>query len=109
MRDCPLFRRDQTLLNIHLCTAFADSWVNELPKYAGHMSTKDHPEQLIWSHRRRGDYRYLWRVPYAWRAAAYAWPFTLWFRARWRFRQSAWLFRPQTYVDKLRRLAGRTT
>ena len=67
------------------------------------MTPHDHPEQVIWSHRRRGDYRYLWRVPYTARGA-HAWPFTLWFRARWRYRQNAWLFRRRTYVDKLRRL-----
>jgi hypothetical protein len=106
IRDCRVFRWDQTLLNAHLFTALADPWVNELPKYGGHLSARDHPDQLIWSHRRRGDYRYLWRVPYTWRARPYAWPFTLWFRARWRYRQYAWLFRPRTYVDKLRRLAG---
>ncbi len=97
------------MLNIRFYAAISDPVVNDLDKFGGWQSPHDHPEQVIWNHRRRGDYRYLWRVPYTWRAAPFAWAFTLWFRARWRYRQNAWLFRPRTYVDKLRRMAGRTT
>jgi hypothetical protein len=108
VRNCPLFRWDQSVLNAHFARAIPDPEIADIYKFAGWQSPRDHPEQMLWSHRRRGDYRYLWRVPYTWRAAAFALPFTLWFRARWRYRQNAWLFRPRTYVDKLRRMAGRT-
>ena len=102
VRDCAIFRHEQTLLSIHFTRNVADPWVNDVVRYGGWKTPYDHPEQLLWSHRRRGDYRYLWRIPYTWRAVPYAWPSTLRFRTRWWFRQHAWLFRPRTYVDKLR-------
>jgi hypothetical protein len=107
IRDCPLFRPNQTLLNIHFYKSIAEPVVNDLVKYAGFETSEDHPEQLIWSHRRRGDYRYLWRVPYTWRAAPAAWAFTAWFRARWLHRQHGWKLKLATYTAKAKQLRGR--
>lgn len=107
-RDCPQFRHEQTLLNIHLYRAFDNPVVLDLDKYAGYRSPRDHPEQLIWSHRRRGDLASLPFVPYRpfmW-VPGKAWG--VWSRARWWQRNHSWLFKPQTYLRKARRLlAGR--
>jgi len=106
VRDCPIFRHEQTLLGIHFYTQIDDPVVNDVYKYGGWLSPNDHPEQLVWSHRRRGDLRYLPRVGYrgamqpvgaAWGAAVYG----LWWR-----RRHGWLFRPSTYLGKARRVLG---
>jgi hypothetical protein len=107
IRDSPLFRHDQTLLNIHFYKSVADPVVNDLLKYGGWQTSNDHPDQLIWSHRRRGDYRYLWRVPYVWRAAPAGWAFTARFRAAWWRTQHGWKLTPGTYVAKIKRLLER--
>lgn len=82
-----------------------DPVINELNIYAGFRSRHDHPQQVIWSHRRRGSLRYLPRVHYrasqrlfgvAWGTAA---------ALRWWVHTHGWLFRPQTYSAKLRRMA----
>ncbi len=107
VRDCRIFRHEQTLLGIHFYKSIPDPWVNDLYEYGGWKSPKDHPAQVIWSHRRRGDYRYLWRVPYTWRVAPSAWLFTARFRRRSWYRQHAWAFRPGLYAEKARRLLRR--
>ena len=63
----------------------------------------DNPEQLIWGHRRRGDYRYLPRGRYPLPVGPLARTWGLWFRWRWWARNHSWLFRPATYSRKLRR------
>ncbi len=104
IRDCPLFRPNQTLLNIHFYKRVADPVVNDVRKYGGWETADDHPEQLIWSHRRRGDYRYLWRVPYRSSERLGAWAFTARFSWRtWRHHH-AWRFHPGRYVGKLWRV-----
>lgn len=104
IRDCRIFRHDQTLLAIHFYQAITDPIVNDVDEYGGSRSPHDHPEQLIWNHRRRGDYRYLPCVRYTgilgplgrvWGAAQFA----IWWR-----RRHGWLFRPSTYVSKMRGL-----
>jgi len=108
LRDCPAFRWDQTILNIHLRLAVRDPVVHDLDEYAGWRSPRDHPRQVIWSHRRRGDYAYLpwirYRGPLA--LAHRAWGLA--FRARWWAVNHRWLFRPGTYVRKARALVGAT-
>lgn len=62
IRDCTHFRWDQTVFNLRFHAAYASPVINDLDRWAGYRSPDDHPEQVIWSHRRRGDYRYLPRV-----------------------------------------------
>jgi hypothetical protein len=102
VRDCLRFRHEQTLLSIHLHKEFADPHINDVLKYGGWKTSRDHPEQLIWSHRRRGDYRYLWRVRFRWSAAPRAWLTIARVRSRWLRSQHAWKLKPKRYVDKLR-------
>jgi hypothetical protein len=108
VRDCPLFRYDQTIFGIRFYQGVQDPVVSDLRKYGGWETSHDHPDQLIWSHRRRGDYRYLWRVPYVWRAAPAGWAFTARFRAAWWRTQHGWKLTPGTYVAKIKRLLART-
>jgi hypothetical protein len=82
-RDCVNFRHDQTLFNLRLATALPDAFVNDLWEYGGFLSPRDHPRQVIWNHRRRGDLRYLARLPYEGRGATRARAFGLVYRVRW--------------------------
>jgi hypothetical protein len=101
IRDCLIFRHEQTLLGIHFYQQVRDPVVNDVYKYGGWMSPRDHPEQLIWNHRRRGDFRYLPRVPYSPRRWLLGKAWGIWFFARsWR-RLHGWLFKPSTYLRKL--------
>jgi hypothetical protein len=103
IRDCALFRHEQTLLGIHFYTQVQHPIVNDVYKYGGWLTPRDHPEQLIWNHRRRGDFRYLPRVRYEPRLwpLGPVWGVGFYCRA-WR-RRHGWLFRPSTYVGKLKR------
>lgn len=103
VRDCLLFRHEQTLLTIHLYRSTPDPHVNDLYKYGGFRSPHDHPEQVIWSHRRSGDYRFLPRVRYEPRAAAVglAWGTGVYLRRL--VRAHAWLLRPGLYATLIRR------
>jgi hypothetical protein len=105
VRDCPTFRHEQTLLGLHFYASVPEPVVGDVYRYAGFRGPHDHPEQVIWSHRRNGDLRFLPRVRYrprlapvglAWGAAAYA---------RWALRRHGWVFRPSIYRAQLRRLA----
>ena len=104
VRDCPLFRHEQTLLNIHFYASTPGPYVNDLHKYGGFMSPHDHPEQVIWNHRRRGDYRFLPRVRYGRRAAlaGLAWGTAVYLQGR--ARHYRWLLRPAVYAHLGRRL-----
>src|SRR5439155_10814505 len=64
IRDCPQFRHEQTILNLRFFAAFPRAVPNDVYKYGGWLSPRDHPEQLVWSHRRRGDFAYLPRIKY---------------------------------------------
>ena len=101
LRDCPVFRHEQTLLGIHFYRWAREPVVNDVYKYGGWLSPHDHPEQLIWSHRRRGDFRYLPRVPYDYRRWLPGKAWGALFFARWWRRRHGWLFRPSTYIRKL--------
>lgn len=85
IHDAKVFRHDQSLLNAHLLAAFGeDAVVADLDEYAGFRSPRDHPQQVIWSHRRRGDYRYLAKARYRGRARVEAAQIALRLRgARW--------------------------
>jgi hypothetical protein len=106
VRDCPLFRHEQTLLGIHFYQAVPDPHVNDLDRYGGWRSPHDHPEQVIWSHRRRGDYRFLPRIRYRSRAVVpgVAWGLATW--ARWTALRYSWLLQPSLYVRRVRRALG---
>lgn len=104
VRDCPLFRYDQTVFNIHFYRATAEPHVNDLDKYAGWRSPHDHPEQVIWSHRRNGDYRFLPRVRYHGRTAPLGLALGTMTFLRAYARRQAWLVRPNVYVHVARRL-----
>jgi hypothetical protein len=106
VRDCPRFRHDQTVLNANLVRAMPDAHVNDLFRFAGPRSPRDHPEQLIWHHRRRGDFAHLTRVPYVARAAPLGLAWGLQFRTRWWIKNRRWLFAPGTYLRKARRIAA---
>jgi hypothetical protein len=107
VRDCKLFRHEQTLLGIHFYKAFPAGVVNDLDVFAGWRSNRDHPQQVLWSHRRRGDYAYLPRVPYVRGKAAKGVAFGVAHRAQWWYLHHRWLLRPATYANKLRTLFGR--
>jgi hypothetical protein len=97
IRDCRHFRWDQTLLNVRLARDLPDAFVNDLDEYAGWQSPHDHPRQVIWSHRRRGDLRYLKRVPYAGTGALRARAFGAWYQLRWWLKMNERYRRRTTY------------
>jgi hypothetical protein len=108
VRDCPHFRHDQTLMNIHLAVALPGATVQDLRKYGGSVSAHDHPDQRIWNHRRACDWRYVaaasFRPPYAAKAR----------RARARLRFGAWkmrnrrFFQPASYLSRANRALSRS-
>lgn len=103
VRDCLHFRWDQTILNLRIRLAIDDPVIADLDEYAGWRSPRDHPRQVIWSHRRTGDLPYLTRAPRSLRGR------TLGFVARvrwWRKQHERWLT-PSTYTLKARRLLSR--
>lgn len=106
IRDCRLFRWDQSVVNVHFSTTFATPYVNDVYKYGGWNSRHDHPEQVFWNHRRRGDFAFLPRVRYrrTFALRGRAWGF--WQRWRWWAVNHSWFFRPQTYVRKAIRVAA---
>jgi hypothetical protein len=65
LRDCAHFRWDQSVLNARLARDLPEATVGDLDRYAGWRSPRDHPQQVIWSHRRGAPLRYLKRVPYS--------------------------------------------
>jgi hypothetical protein len=102
VRDCPHFRHDQTLLNIHLALALPAARIGDLRLY-GATTNEGDPEQRIWNHRRACDWRYV---------AAPAYRFPVGLRARWtrtRLRFGGWRMRnhrflqPSAYVTHITR------
>jgi hypothetical protein len=105
VRDCPHFRWDQSVLNLHFARAVAEPVIHDLDRYAGWRSPHDDPEQVIWSHRRRGDFAYLAAVPYEPRTWLLGKAWGVAYRWRWWAWNHSWLFRPATYLRKAKRLA----
>ena len=88
-------------------TQQVEMMVADLDKYGGWRSPHDHPEQVIWSHRRSGDLRFLPRVRYRPATALAGVPWGLAVYVRWQIRRHLWLLRPSLYIRTLRkRLAG---
>jgi hypothetical protein len=106
IRDCALFRHEQTLLNIHFHRELGQPTIHDVYEYGGWQSPYDHPRQVIWSHRRRGDYGSIGRVRYVGGAAALGRAFSMLFRANWWRRNHTWVFRPATYLRKLKAMSG---
>jgi len=104
IHDCLNFRWDQTILNIHLARAMPDALVASIDEYAGVRSPHEHPQQVIWAHRARGDLRYLWRVPYAGPGTLRARVFGVRYRLRWWVKLHDRYLRPSTYLWKLRKI-----
>jgi len=104
VRDCPIFRHEQTVLNVHFYRSTPDPQVNDLYKYGGWQSPQDHPEQVIWNHRRRGDYRFLPRVRYRPATAVLGIPWGVGVYVKARALHYGWLFRPAVYAHVARRL-----
>jgi hypothetical protein len=102
LRDCPHFRWDQTLLNVHLVLHRPDAVVADVDEYAGVRSPREHPRQVIWAHRRQGDLRYLKRAPYAGPGALRARLFGARMQVRWRWKLRSKYLQRRTYVLKAR-------
>lgn len=107
LRNCAHFRWDQTLLNIHLALELPNAEIADLDMYAGWRSPHDHPEQVIWSHRRGGTMRYLGHLPFSGRGASRRRLQAAWWALRWWIRQRRNLLQPRTYVLKARAVRGK--
>jgi len=103
-RQARRFRHDQSVLNLRLFSAFRNPVVADLDRFGGYRSDRDHADQVIWNHRRRGDLRYLGGVPYRRPLRAIGTLLGLIVRARWWLRLHRWMFRPSTYIGKARRV-----
>jgi hypothetical protein len=99
IRDCAHFRWDQTILNLRFYLGVADPLVADVDEYAGWRSPRDHPQQVIWSHRRVGNMAYLWRAPASPRNRL----FGLLYRVRWWRKLNQKWFRRSTYELKARK------
>jgi len=104
IHDCLNFRWDQTVLNIHIAKELTDALVAPIDEYAGVHSRHEHPQQVIWAHRARGDLRYLWRLPYAGPDVLRARLFGIRYRLRWWVQLHDKYLRPSTYAWKVRKL-----
>jgi len=98
LRDCPQFRWDQTIFNLRLYLGVDEPVIADLDEYAGWRSPRDHPRQVIWSHRRTGDLPYLSRAPQSLRLRALG---ALYRLGWWRKRHQRW-FTLTTYALKAR-------
>lgn len=91
IRNCRHFRWDQTILNIHLARELPGATIADLDEYAGWRSARDHPEQVIWSHRRPAALKFLKNVPYSganalrFRAFSLVWTVRWWVKLHHRF------------------------
>jgi len=109
IRNCSHFRWDQTLLNIHLANEVPDALVADMLQYAGVRSSREHPEQVIWAHRREGDLRYLKRIRYLGSGAWQARLFGAYWQLRWRYKLRGKFLRTETYVMKGKKLLRRAS
>jgi hypothetical protein len=81
-----------------------DALVASIDEYAGVRGTREHPRQVIWAHRARGDLRYLWRVPYTGPGVLRARAFGVRRRIRWWLKLHDKYLRASTYVWKVRKI-----
>jgi hypothetical protein len=106
LRDCEHFRWDQSVLNAHFLKAYPDAYINDVYRFGGWRSPIEHPEQLIWHHRRRGDYRYLGRARYSPLAAVRARLLAARLRTRRWHRANRRFFQPSAYLRKSGQVLG---
>lgn len=107
LRDCKIFRHEQTLLSIYVYKALRSPVVNDALKYAGWRSPQEHPQQLIWSHRRTGTFDYLADIPYSSfeaRALGAACRLAIRFK-EFRRRNPRWVS-PRAYTRRVLRMLG---
>ena len=104
IRDAARFRWDQTILNLRFHAAYDDPVINDFHRWAGRRSPRDHAQQIIWAHRRDGDLRYLPHAPYRFPERLLGAPVGLALQAKRWEQLHRWLFRPSTYVGKVRRV-----
>jgi len=102
LHDCPQFRWDQTMLNIHVVLEWPGAVIAGIDEYGGWRSPHDHPRQVIWHHRRRADLRYLTRIPYRGAGASRRRAWGGWWRLRWWLVVNKRFVQPRTYVLKAR-------
>jgi len=103
VRDCPLFRYDQSLFNVHFYRSTPDPQIGDLHKYAGYRTPTDHPDQVVWNHRRSGDLRFLPRVRYRASTALVGIPWGALVYANWTARRHLWLLQPGFHARVARR------
>lgn len=108
VRDARVFRHDQSVLNAHLLRSFPEALVADLDEFAGFRSPHDHTRQVIWSHRRSGDYRYLARARYRGRARLDAGLLAFRLRSGLWMRRHRYLVSPRLYARKARALLRRS-
>ena len=104
IRDCRFFRWDQSVFNVRFYLAVDDPVVNDIDKFAGWKSATQHPEQVIWSHRRRGDFRFMPHIRYRGWLAPFGFVYGWGYRLNWWRVNHSWLFKPSTYARKAARL-----
>ena len=109
IRDAQLFRHDQSVLNVHFLKAFPEGHINDVYRFGGWLGPDQHPEQLIWNHRRRGDYRYLARARYSPGAALRARLLAARLRVGLWHRRNRRFFQPAAYLRKGRQLLARAS
>lgn len=107
VRDCAQFRWDQSILNAHLFAAMPHAEIADMDEYGGWRSPRDHPKQVIWHHRRRGNLRYLKRIPYSGRGAWKKRAWGIWWQLRWWKKLNERFLMPTTYKLKARVLRDR--
>lgn len=101
--DARVFRWDQSVLNARLLAAYRDDlMVADLDEFAGFRSPHDHPHQVIWGHRRHGDYRYLAQARYRGTARVESGALALRLRCRIRLARLRPLLRLSLYAEKAR-------
>jgi hypothetical protein len=108
VRDCEIFRHEQTLLNIHFYRSTPEPHVSDLFTYGGFRSPHDAVDQVIWNHRRRGDYRFLPSVRYVGAAALLGLPWGAGVYLRELANRYRWLLRPSFHARVARRLLAAT-
>lgn len=64
VRDCNIFRHDQTVLNALIYKNLPDLHLHNLSKYAGYRSAQDVPDQYIWHHRKQSRLPYINHIEY---------------------------------------------
>jgi len=107
VHDAQIFRHDQSVLNAHLLRSHPDAVVADLFEFAGFRSPHDHPRQVIWSHRRGGDYRYIAGARFRGLARVDAFLLALELRGRLWARRHRYLVRPSVYLRRARAMLGR--